>query len=777
MVSQKNLVIVESPAKAKTISKYLNSNRALREYGKFIVMSSKGHIRDLKKKDLSIDIAHDFNPQYEILVDKTALVKELKEKASLVDNVYLAADFDREGEAICEHLKYVLGLKKYHRITFTEITPTALEKAVKNPRQIDDDLVDAQETRRILDRLVGFKLSPLLWKTFNANRLNLSAGRVQSAALHIITQKENEVDSFTSKPYYYVMGNFNLKIGKEEHNLEDVRLYDNSGVLKFEGDNAFDETLKLLQKITLNPKQDFIIKEYKLRHLKQSPPLPFITSSLQQEAYAKLGFPVKRTMSLAQDLYEKGHITYMRTDSYNISKEFAEDAIKFVSSRYGQAYVGDLNKRSGNKKHAQEAHEAIRPTHIDTTVLDEQDTTKDHKKLYEFIWKRTVAFFMAPANFDELELQITDKSFPLGMYFKSSFKLLKFSGFLAVYGEKESTMNFDAMTRLLQSHTYNLKYNQLIGKNTWTSPPARYSEASIIKTLEADSIGRPSTFATILTKLFEKQYVNKTDVRGEDKQTKNILLRNNKIDIEQSTVTVGEERSKLVPTDVGKRIDQFLQDNFAYIIDKNFTAAMEDDLDKIAEHKTTRSHVLGAFWKTFGADVERIEQVKKEAKIKLKNEELKYTIDGKEYIVRVAKYGPVIQYSQGENTKYIDIKSYLKYTNKSYTNINEQDIKFLANLPKKVAEVKGKPVMLTSGPYGLYFKYDDNNVKIPLKFIKRMLDPEQKGSISQSEYESVINYKANQSIPKTQNNKNSQSTQKVPTLKRTAKVSSGKRTK
>ncbi len=754
MVSQKNLVIVESPAKAKTISKYLNSNRALREYGKFIVMSSKGHIRDLKKKDLSIDIAHDFNPQYEVLVDKTALVKELKEKALSVDNVYLAADFDREGEAICEHLKYVLGLKKYHRITFTEITPTALEKAVKNPRQIDEDLVDAQETRRILDRLVGFKLSPLLWKTFNANRLNLSAGRVQSAALHIITQKENEIDSFKSKPFYYVMGNFNLKIGKEEHNLEDVRLYDSSGVLKFEGDNAFDEALNLLQKV----KHNFTIKEYKLRHLKQSPPLPFITSSLQQEAYAKLGFPVKRTMSLAQDLYEKGHITYMRTDSYNISQDFANDVGSYVSSKYGQAYVGEPNKRSGNKKHAQEAHEAIRPTHVGTTVLDEQDMTKDHKKLYDLIWKRTIAFFMAPATFDELELQITDKSFPHGMYFKSSFKLLKFSGFLAVYGEKESNMSFDAMTRFLQSHTYNLKCNQLIGKNTWTSPPARYSEASIIKTLEADSIGRPSTFATILTKLFEKQYINKTDVRGEDKQTKNILLRNNKIDIEQSTVTVGEERSKLVPTDVGKRIDQFLQDNFAYIIDKNFTAAMEDDLDKIAEHKTTRTHVLGTFWKTFGADVERVEQVKKEAKIKIKNEELKYNIDGKEYIVRVAKYGPVVQYTQGENTKYIDIKSYLKYTNKSYTNINEQDIKFLANLPKKVAEVKGKPVMLTSGPYGLYFKYDNNNVKIPLKFIKRMLDPDQKGSISQSEYESVINYKTDNV-----KNKNSPTNQKLKT--------------
>lgn len=743
MVSQKNLVIVESPAKAKTITKYLNSSKALRNYGKFIVMSSKGHIRDLKKKELSIDIQHDFEPQYEVLLDKQALVKELKEKASSVDNVYLAADFDREGEAICEHLKHVLGLKKYYRITFTEITPSALEKAVKNPRQIDDDLVDAQETRRILDRLVGFKLSPLLWKTFNANRLNLSAGRVQSAALHIITEKENEINTFTSTPFYYVMGNFTLKLGNEEHKLDEVRLYNNDSMYRVDGSDAFDKTHALIKKMKL----DFIVKEYKLRQLKQSPPLPFITSSLQQEAYSKLGFPVKRTMSLAQDLYEKGHITYMRTDSYNISQDFTHEALGLITSRYGEHYVGDLSNRRGNKKHAQEAHEAIRPTHLDTQVLNEQDMTRDHKKLYDLIWKRTLAYFMAAARHDELEMKIVDKGFPATMYFKTSFKMLKFDGFLVLYGEKENTMNFDSMTKMLQSHTYRLKCDKVIGKNTWTSPPARYSEASIIKTLEADSIGRPSTFATILTKLFEKQYINKTDVRGEDKPTKNIILQNNKISLEPSTVTVGEEKSKLVPTNVGENVDKFLQEHFSYIIDKNFTAAMEDDLDKIAENKTTRIHVLSNFWKTFGNDVQRIEQEKrasKEAKVKLRNEELKYVIDGQEYIVRIAKYGPVVQYTDGEKTKYIDIKSYLKYTNKSYTNINEDDIKFLANLPKKVADVKAKPVMLTAGPYGLYFKYDNNNVKIPLKFIKRMLDPEQKGAISQGEYESIINYKKEQ---------------------------------
>jgi DNA topoisomerase I len=742
MVSHKNLVIVESPAKAKTISKYLNTSKGLREFGKFIVMSSKGHIRDLKKKEISIDILHDFQPQYEVLTDKVALVKELKDKALTVDNVYLAADFDREGEAICEHLKQVLGLKKYYRITFTEITPSALERAIRNPRSIDDDLVEAQETRRILDRLVGFKLSPLLWKTFNANRLNLSAGRVQSAALHIIAQKEKEIISFQSTPFYYILGHFNLKLGnndKSVHDIEDVRLYNNDVVYKLEGNDAFDKTHQLLTKI----KQDFFVKEYKQRQLKQSPPLPFITSSIQQEAYSKLGFPVKRTMSLAQELYEKGHITYMRTDSYNISQDFANDAVSFVRSKYGDHYVGD-NKKRNNKKHAQEAHEAIRPTHVDINTLNEQDLTRDHKKLYDMIWKRTVACFMASAVHNELELRIVNRNMPTNMYFKSSFKTCKFNGFLVLYGDKEHEINFDSMAKLLQSHSYSLSCNKIVGKHTWTSPPVRYSEASIIKTLEADSIGRPSTFATILTKLFEKQYIHKTDIRGEDKKTQNIIWHNNKIDVQQSTVTIGEDKSKLVPTAVGESVDKFLQDNFSYIIDKSFTAAMEDDLDKIAEHQTTRSHVLGTFWKTFGSDVQRIEQQKKEAKeakLKIKNEELKYLINGKEYIVRVAKYGPVVQYTHDDKPKYIDIKSYLKYTNKSYTNINEDDIKFLANLPKKMAEVKSKPVMLTSGPYGLYFKYDNSNVKIPLKFIKRMLDPEQKGAISQSEYESIINYK------------------------------------
>lgn len=738
--SKKNLVIVESPAKAKTISKYLNNNRSLQPFGRFIVMSSKGHIRDLKNKELSIDVEHNFEPTYEILKDKVTLVKELKEKAAQVDNVYLAADFDREGEAICQHLKDTLKLNKYRRITFTEITPSALEKAIKSPRNIDNDLVDAQETRRILDRLVGFKLSPLLWKTFNANRLNLSAGRVQSAVLHIITTKENDIKNHQTTPYYYFLGNFELTIKGEKHKLDDVRLYNDDKVYKIEGADAFDVAKKVISGL----KRDFRIKEFKLRHLKQSPQLPFITSSLQQEAYSKLGFPVKRTMALAQDLYEKGYITYMRTDSYNMSAEFASDALAHIRKMYGPEYIGNKsnNDNKSSKKHAQEAHEAIRPTHVDTHQLDDKELTRDHKKLYDLIWKRAVAYFMSPALFDELEVKITDSGLKTSMHFSSSFKRLKFNGFLLVYGEKSSSNNdLDSMISAMKEHKYSIKEENVVAKNTWTTPPARYSEASIIKTLEAESIGRPSTFANILTKLFEKQYIMKSDIRGEDKQTKNIILEKGVLRVESATITVGDEKSKLIPSNIGVNVDEFLEENFAYIIDKHFTAAMEEDLDKIANGDTTRNQVLKTFWKTFSNDVEKIATIKKAAKVKLQNEELKYTIDGKEYIIRVAKYGPVVQYKQGEDTKYIDIKSYLKYTNKSYTSITEDDVIFLSNLPQKVAVVKGVPVMLTAGPYGLYFKYNGSNVKIPLKFIKKLLDPQAKENITETEYESIIFYK------------------------------------
>jgi DNA topoisomerase-1 len=736
----KNLVIVESPAKAKTIAKYLNGNKNLRHLGKFVVMSSKGHIRDLKLRELSIDVSNDFKTDYEVLKDKVQLVKELKEKASQVTNVYLAADFDREGEAISQHLKETLGLKSYHRITFTEITSKALENAILKPRKIDDNLVDAQETRRVLDRLVGFKISPLLWKKYNANKIHLSAGRVQSAVLHLIREKEQEVKTFETHPYWYFRGDFDLTIGNEAHKLEDVKLYDNDRVYKI--DNDVTKAREYLGQI----KNKFTITDLKKRQLKQNADLPFITSTLQQEAYSKHGFPIKRTMALAQDLYEKGFITYMRTDSYNISEDFKQQAEQFIVQTYGTDYYEGTNQRKPKQtKNAQEAHEAIRPTSVAMVKLEEQGLNIDHKKMYDLIWKRTVAYFMKAAVYEELEINIHDEGLPKTAYFLASFKKVKFNGFMTLYGVQSEEYDFSKYIDTFKQKNYTLKCLDIEAHNTFTSPPARYNEATIIKTLEAESIGRPSTFTTILTKLFEKHYVLKSDVRGVDKNALHLLLTPNTsnssrltITEKKEVVTIGHERSKLVPSDIGMTIDDFMETNFHYIIDKGFTSSMEEDLDKIANGEITRSIVLSNFWKTFGEDVKKIEDVKKVEKIKVQNEQLSYTINGKEYIVRLTKYGPAIQYNNGTQDKYIDIKNYLKYLGKSYVNTTEDDIKFMISLPKKFYKIDNVDLILTSGPYGLYFKYNDENVKIPLKFIKKMLDPELSQTITPAELSAVL---------------------------------------
>lgn len=740
----KNLVIVESPAKAKTITKYLNASKALRHLGKFSVMASYGHIRDLKNRELSIDVDNNFATQYEILKDKTKLVDELKQKASQVDNVYLAADYDREGEAICEHIKQILGLQKYYRITFTEITAKALEAAVLAPRKIDKNLVDAQETRRILDRLVGFKISPLLWKRYNANKIHLSAGRVQSAVLHLIHEKEEEIKKHGSNTYWYFNGNFDLKMSDEAHSLEDVKLYDDERVFKI--DNDFEKTKSFISKI----KNDFTITDLKIRQVRQTADLPFITSTIQQEASSKLGFPLKRTMQLAQDLYEKGHITYMRTDSYNISNDFKEAAAVFITQRFGADYFEGTNQRkSKTSKNAQEAHEAIRPTDVNKVLIDEIGFTADHKKLYEMIWKRTVAYFMKAAVFDELEIRIRDTGLPKSTYFLATFRKVKFNGFMLIYGIQNEIYDFGKYVSAIKMKDFQVKCKSVIARNTWTGPPGRYSEASIIKTLEAESIGRPSTFATILSKLFEKHYVIKSDIRGEDKKVTHLIYEPSKgIKSQNETITIGHERSKLVPSAIGIEIDNFMDNNFEYIIDKKFTATMEEDLDRIAEGQVSKSDVLKIFWKTFGNDVTRLEEQKKSEKVKIENEQTQIKVNGIDYIVRVAKYGPVIQYQQDEKAKYIDIKAYLKYTNKSYTNVSTEDIKFLVSLPLKVAKIQGKDLMLTAGPYGLYFKYGDENVKIPLKFIKRLLNPED--ALTVEELESILKYHQSKKAEKTE---------------------------
>lgn len=740
----KNLVIVESPAKAKTITTYLNGNRNLRHMGKFKVMASMGHVRDLKGRELSVDIEHDFKPEYEVLKEKVKLVDELKQKAASVENVFLAADYDREGEAICQHLKDTLGLKKYYRITFTEITPQALEKAILSPRLIDDKLVDAQETRRILDRLVGFKVSPLLWKTYNANKIHLSAGRVQSAVLHLIREKEDEIRAFQSLPYWYFLGKFTLDFTNESHTMADVRLYDNDRVYKIDSDEATARVC--LGRI----ENKFTVSDLKLRQIKQTADLPFITSTLQQESYSKLGLPLKRTMAVAQDLYEKGYITYMRTDSYNISDDFKQSAEAFITSEYGASYYeGTSQRKSKTSKNAQEAHEAIRPTNVNKLVIEELGFTADHKKVYELIWKRTVAYFMKAALFDELEIRISDSGLPKTSYFLASFKKTKFNGFLILYGVDIDTYDFNKYITAIKNKAYKVTCEEVIARNTYTSPPVRYNEATIIKTLEAESIGRPSTFTTILTKLFEKHYVLKSDIRGIDVKATHFILEPNKtmsLVTKSEILTIGHERNRLVPSEIGTTIDDFMEKHFNYIIDRKFTATMEDDLDKIADGSVTKLQMLTSFWKVFGQDIHRIETVKKaekEERVKLNNRQLTFTVNGIEYIVRLTKYGPVIQFQNGNDTKYIDIRMYLKYHGKSYTSVTEEDIKFVTSLPKRYA----KDVYLTMGPYGLYFKYVNENVKIPLKLIKRIVNGD---ALTSDEIQYVLNAHAAKMKAKTE---------------------------
>lgn len=726
----KNLVIVESPAKAKTIAKYLNSNNNLKSFGKFIVVSSMGHIRDLKKKELGIDIEKGFIPNYQVTEEKHKVVTELKNKAKECDLVWIASDYDREGEGIAMHLKEVLKLKTYKRITFTEITSKALENAIMNPRTIDKNLVDSQETRRFLDRLVGFKLSPVLWKKYKTENMSgLSAGRVQSAVMHIIINRENEIKNFNSGSYWYFIGDFHLKIkNNDKHDMTDVRLYKNDIVYKEEDQNTAHNILKKL-------KNDFKIIDVKSKKVKKNADLPFITSTLQQEGHVKFGFPLKRTMQLAQELYEKGYITYMRTDSYNISDDFKVTVEPFIINQYGIEYYSGGSAKKKATKNAQEAHEAIRPTNVHT-LSDSLDLSVDHKKLYDMIWKRTVAYFMTPCVNDELEIKIVDSSFVEDMFFQSTFSKVKFNGFLAVYGIKSEKYDFKKYIDGIVDGNYDIKCKKITAKNTWQSPPSRYNESSIIKVLESEGIGRPSTYAGIMSKLLEKKYIIKSDVGGVDKSTTSYIYESGKIKKENGTVKIGQERTRLVPTEIGEEIDKFLSEHFDYIVDKRFTAIMESDLDKIAEGDKKKIDVLNIFWNVFKTDLSKFDTFK-EKKTLLKTESISHTINNKEYILRIAKYGPVIEHQVDSKKTFINLKPFMKHYRKELSDISKEDVEFILSLPKELRIIDKKPFMFVYGPYGFYGKYDNRNIKIPIRLLNGIL----KDDYTDDEIRNCINYK------------------------------------
>jgi DNA topoisomerase-1 len=518
---------------------------------------------------------------------------------------------------------------------------------------------------------------------------------------------------------------------KTPEKISDVKLFDENGVVKIK---SKDDARKLLEGL----KNKFTISDIKTRQAKQSPDPPFITSSLQQEAYAKHSFGIKKTMQLAQELYENGHITYMRTDSYNLSDDFKQAAQAFVNDVYGDTYWdGGASAKKRKAKNSQEAHEAIRPTDPHLTELPAGGKfTNDHRKLYDLIWKRTIASLLKQAIFDEMVIYIKDRSMIANtMAFVANIRRVKYNGYLVVYGQRNESYDFQKFKDSIKGITC----DGILAKNTWSSPPARFNDSSIIKVLENEGIGRPSTYASILTKLLEKNYVIKTDVAGVSKPTVNFIFNNGKITEEKSEVVIGAEKTRLVPTNIGREIDAYLSERFPYIVDKRFTSTMEGDLDQIAVGDKSRDDVLNVFWGTFAKDLAAETQIK-QAKKKIETEANTFTVNGKNVNVRIARYGPVIEVMNGSEKKFIPLTNYLKYKKKEYMDVDESDIKFLMKFPVSVTGSQGEHATLEMGPYGIYMKSAAGNHRMPFRMIMDVIN--NGGKIDPEEVTSVINYKS-----------------------------------
>ncbi len=729
------LVIVESATKAKIIAKYLNSIPELvKQYGKFNVVASFGHIIDLKKKELSIDVEHDFKLEFMPIEDKQKLLSELGKKIKNSNFVLLASDADREGASIAYHIKNHYRIKKYKRIVFTEITKNALKKAVLNAGEIDMNLVHAQQARRALDRLVGFKLSPILWKLFKTNGSILSAGRVQSAVLKIIVDKDNEANNFQTTQYWTISGNFS-------HDIQDAKLYSikENTIWKTDHQLKLHQTLSIIQ-------SDVSIADTSMKRVIEKPPLPFITSTLQQEAYSKCGFSIAKTMKVAQDLYENGLITYMRTDSTELSQD-AIDKIKYhILDKFGTDYYDDSPKHKGGKikNHSQEAHECIRPTDICKETISLSTTvSKDHIKLYDLIRKRTIASRMTPAIYQELLVTLTQPSLTKqGLHFIGKFKQLVFDGFLRMYDSIQND-TVDFQTKINTFKTLKMvKCLEAFGNNTWKSPPSRYNEGSIIKVLDTEGIGRPATYTSILSKLYEKTYIQKQDIVGIEKPILNYVFNpsTKKMKEQKDAVIIGKENSRIIPTEIGQSINTFLESNFEYIINKSFTSKMEDELDKIAQGKETYQQCMNQFWTCFQKHLQKFNDITSKQKTKLENISKDVVIDKVAYTLRITKYGPVIQYNLNpDKIKYINLRSYLNIVRKDLTDINEKDIKFLIKLPCEI----DKKTKLHYGPYGFYLEKDGKNFSISKKYIQKD-DPSMLLKMDKDDMRAVLSYKKSQ---------------------------------
>ncbi|MEI6237291.1 MAG: type I DNA topoisomerase [Candidatus Saccharibacteria bacterium] len=742
MNTKKNLVIVESPAKAKTIEKYLGKD--------FSVKSSFGHIRDLPKKGLSIDKDNNFEPLYEIPDDKKKVVSELKKQATSVDIVWLASDEDREGEAIAWHLSKALNLKKANtkRIVFHEITETAIKHAIANPRDIDIDLVNAQQARRVLDRLVGYELSPILWKKV---QVGLSAGRVQSAAVKLIVDREREILAFEPKNSFKITATIEVENEQIQAELNE-RLKDEAQVNKF---------------LEASKKAELTIADIAEKPSERNPSAPFTTSTLQQEAARKLGFSVKQTMTLAQRLYENGHITYMRTDSTNVSSLALKSTQTYIEQNFGKNYYKFRIYKTKNSS-AQEAHEAIRPTNTNSLSAGENP---GQQKLYKLIWRRMVASQMSAAKTLKTDVNITVEG--QQYYFIAKGEVLKFDGYLKIYGGGKD----DAILPVMVVGKHPIA-SLICAHQNFSRPPARYSEASLVKTLEELGIGRPSTYAPTISTIQSRGYIEKLDLEGEERVAIHFCLKNNVIHREEQPEVFGADRSKLIPTHLAEMVTDFLVKYFENIIDSGFTALAEQELDRVAEGRLIWQDAIGNFYKQFHPLIEKASQASRQetSQARLlghdpKNKEPIYarfgrygpmlqrgevenndekpdfaplpagvrleqvtleqaltmfslprtvgkTSDGREIKANIGRFGPYIQIDK----IFVSIKPLDPFSINLEQALDLYDKKLKTNAKREIKSFEGSKVQIVRGPYGPYVTNGVKNARIPKDIIPDTID-------------------------------------------------------
>lgn len=685
---QENLVIVESPAKAKTIEKFLGNN--------FKVASSMGHIRDLAKKDFGIEIENNYQPQYIISDDKKKVVAELKKLAKSATEIWLASDEDREGEAIAWHLKEVLGLKPEHtrRIVFHEITKDAILHAISNPRDIDMNLVNAQQARRVLDRIVGFEVSPVLWKKVKPS---LSAGRVQSVAVRLIVEREREIMNFQSVSSFRVTAIFIAKHGDGQQSE-----------LKAELSKRFDTREEAYRFLDQCKNATFSVSEIARKPARRTPAQPFTTSTLQQEASRKLGFSVSQTMSVAQKLYEAGKITYMRTDSVNLSSLAIHTSAKKISELHGDKYVKTRQYKTKSKG-AQEAHEAIRPTYIDHEQIS---GTNQEKKLYDLIWKRTIASQMADAELEKTTVTIDISSLP--EKFIATGEVIIFDGFLKVYLESTDDENGsqgseDLIPPLKAKDILHPKGIQAVQR--FTQRPPRYTEASLVKRLEELGIGRPSTYAPTITTIQNRNYVVKEDRPGIERQFIQLELSKGQIRESVKNETTGTEKSKLFPTDIGMVVTDFLMEYFDQIMDYNFTAKVEAEFDEIAEGNRVWNEMIDEFYHPFH---KKIENALKNSE-KTKGERLLGTdpVSGKEVYVKIGRFGPIAQLGKSLQDNDEDKPQFASLRSGQHIEtISLDEALELFKMPRDLGEFEGKKVTVGIGRFGPYVRHNNQFVSL-----------------------------------------------------------------